>query len=153
MLSSYACGCGCYLQANDNGSPKALTTTCQLLITITDDNDNSPVFGQERYSANIVFEESKVGDTILNISATDRDDNDNGRFDFVMLGQDHQESLYFKVDGNGSISIKQIPPFAGVDTIVSFVEATDRCVRILAPCKPLRLTSPQDRKRCLPLPL
>ncbi|CAH1187899.1 unnamed protein product [Phyllotreta striolata] len=63
--------------ARDRGDPPRLTTT-KLLVKISDENDNSPVFDPKQYSASI-SENASIGASVLQVSATDIDDHLNGR--------------------------------------------------------------------------
>ncbi|CAL4113150.1 unnamed protein product, partial [Meganyctiphanes norvegica] len=62
--------------ATDGGSPP-LSSTAIVNITITDVNDNPPVFNQPFYKVS-ALENTKVGEVILKISATDIDFGRNG---------------------------------------------------------------------------
>uniref|UniRef100_A0A1I8HBX7 Cadherin domain-containing protein n=1 Tax=Macrostomum lignano TaxID=282301 RepID=A0A1I8HBX7_9PLAT len=59
------------LLAVDQGSP-ALTGTCLLNITVTDTNDNSPVWVSAPYSAT-VSEAARLGTLVKQVQATDKD--------------------------------------------------------------------------------
>lgn len=55
-------------------SPQNITT---VRVSITDVNDNAPVFSSEIYSRSILVRDAKVGELLLTVSATDRDAGDN----------------------------------------------------------------------------
>ncbi|ROL46588.1 Protocadherin-like wing polarity protein stan [Anabarilius grahami] len=46
---------------------------CLLRVSITDVNDNAPVFSSDIYSKSILVKDAKVGDVLLTLSATDKD--------------------------------------------------------------------------------
>ena len=60
------------IHAIDQGSPQ-LNSSEPLLITVNDDNDNTPIFQDESYGASI-REDYNLVDVILTVSATDIDD-------------------------------------------------------------------------------
>ncbi|CDW55607.1 Cadherin domain containing protein [Trichuris trichiura] len=63
--------------ATDSGTPR-LSDTCNLIITVMDENDNKPKFSQPTYTAEI-REDLKPGNTILQVQAKDLDEGRNGR--------------------------------------------------------------------------
>jgi len=65
--------CEIIITATD-GMFNALLT---LLVNITDENDNHPMFVEDTYGATIL-ENQLIGTTILTVSATDNDEGDNG---------------------------------------------------------------------------
>lgn len=54
------------IQAMDGGDPP-LSNRANVNITVTDSNDNAPVFGQVSYSARI-REDAQIGDRIIHVS-------------------------------------------------------------------------------------
>lgn len=48
-----------------------------LRVSITDINDNAPVFSSETYSKSILVKDAKVGDVLMTLYATDRDAGNN----------------------------------------------------------------------------
>ena len=59
------------IQATDGGEPP-LSNHATVNITIMDDNDNAPEFGQKSYNA-VVNENSPIHTTVIAVTATDRD--------------------------------------------------------------------------------
>lgn len=59
------------ITAQDQGLP-VQKTSCNVTITVTDENDNSPVFFENQYSASIP-EDAPLGSTVLTTEATDPD--------------------------------------------------------------------------------
>jgi protocadherin Fat 1/2/3 len=94
----------------------AVTT---VKIHVLDINDNTPVFGQSVYVGSIT-EAAPVGSVViatdgkpLVIHASDKDENDNGRLKFEMIGEDALK--YFIIDGStGSVALTfaTLTPFA-----------------------------------------
>ncbi|RUS73770.1 hypothetical protein EGW08_018463, partial [Elysia chlorotica] len=66
------------IQAEDSGSPSRLASTAVVNITITDINDNAPVFLPEVYTVR-VREDLPVGAVITTLTAHDMDEDVNGR--------------------------------------------------------------------------
>lgn len=60
------------IQVEDKGEPKKLGYL-QVNVTIQDINDNPPAFDQDQYQTS-VFEDSAIGSSVLQISATDLDE-------------------------------------------------------------------------------
>ncbi|XP_053317775.1 protocadherin alpha-6-like [Spea bombifrons] len=65
------------LTAFDGGKPR-LSATTQLLITVQDVNDNTPVFEQSFYTVNLL-ENALKGTIVTKLNATDLDEGDNGK--------------------------------------------------------------------------
>ncbi|XP_041959519.1 protein dachsous-like [Alosa sapidissima] len=62
--------------ATDNGKPQRQTVT-NIRVSVTDVNDNAPVFSMDTYSKNILSTDSKEGDLVLTVTATDKDAGNN----------------------------------------------------------------------------
>ncbi|KAF4118312.1 hypothetical protein G5714_000363 [Onychostoma macrolepis] len=62
--------------AMDNAIPHRNNITT-VRISITDVNDNAPVFSSDTYSRSILVKDAKVGELLLTVSATDKDDGSN----------------------------------------------------------------------------
>nr|XP_006004060.2 PREDICTED: cadherin EGF LAG seven-pass G-type receptor 1 [Latimeria chalumnae] len=84
------------ITARDNGIPQKSDTT-YVEILILDDNDNAPVFVNDRYRGS-VFEDVPLHTSVVQISATDRDASLNGRVTYTFQGGD---------DGDGDFHIEQ----------------------------------------------
>ncbi|GAB6033159.1 hypothetical protein CHUAL_012768 [Chamberlinius hualienensis] len=74
------------IQANDGGTP-SLSNHATVNITITDANDNAPVFTQNVYSAT-VREDAQVGDRIIKVLARDADSSSNGKITYFIAAGD-----------------------------------------------------------------
>lgn len=73
------------LLARDGGSP-SLSDTCVLTIYVLDENDNSPIFEQTAYNANVP-ENVSVGMIILKVRATDADESLNSRVSYSLINE------------------------------------------------------------------
>ncbi|GLV37965.1 kugelei [Carabus blaptoides fortunei] len=90
------------IQATDGGSP-ALSNRANVNITVTDSNDDAPVFMQVSYSARIP-EDSEIGDKIIQVTANDLDSGNNGRVTYSTENGNRQTHFVIDPD-NGSISV------------------------------------------------
>ncbi|XP_071255782.1 protocadherin Fat 2-like [Salvelinus alpinus] len=90
------------VQAADEGDPP-LSTAVQVTLTVSDVNDNPPVFSQIKH--NLVLQESEaIGSSILQLVVTDRDTPHNGP-PFTFLIVSGNEDRRFHVDQGGLLSI------------------------------------------------
>ena len=78
--------------AHDNGIPKMSDTT-DVEIVIVDVNDNKPLFTQPSYHGS-VSEDAIPGTSILEILATDKDQNLNGRIMYTFDGGNDGEGAF-----------------------------------------------------------
>ncbi|XP_056103181.1 cadherin EGF LAG seven-pass G-type receptor 1-like [Rhinichthys klamathensis goyatoka] len=62
--------------AMDHGMPQGNNITT-VRVSITDVNDNAPVFSSDTYSKSILVKDAKVGEVLLTLSATDKDAGNN----------------------------------------------------------------------------
>ena len=81
----------------DKGTPP-LSANREFRIIIQDVNDNTPMFEMSQYEA-VVEETAEIGNSVLKVSATDIDLNENGRITYRI--QDHTER--FTVDSNTGV--------------------------------------------------
>ncbi|XP_072006237.1 protocadherin gamma-B1-like [Engystomops pustulosus] len=90
------------LTASDCGNP-VQTGTALINIIVTDFNDNSPVFTQDVYKVS-VRENIPVNSTILQVSASDEDEGDNGQITYSISTTVDDFLLLFNIDSqNGEI--------------------------------------------------
>ncbi|XP_008304405.1 protocadherin Fat 2 [Stegastes partitus] len=90
------------VQAADEGRPP-LSSAVHITITVTDVNDNPPVFSQVNHSL-LLQEGESVGSTVLQLVVTDKDTPKNGppfSFHVVSGNEDHR----FHVDQGGLLSL------------------------------------------------
>lgn len=78
--------------ATDNGSPAA-TTTSSVLVTVLDDNDNSPHFVKDFYAFHIV-ENLPSGTLVGTVTATDLDRGKNSLLRYAIV----QHNSSFAID-------------------------------------------------------
>ncbi|NXC23609.1 PCDGH protein, partial [Campylorhamphus procurvoides] len=72
------------ITARDRGSP-ALWSRTELVLEVSDVNDNAPVFSEAAYSA-YVWENNAAGALVLRVSAWDADAGANGRVSYWLAG-------------------------------------------------------------------
>ncbi|XP_032929349.1 protocadherin gamma-B5-like [Catharus ustulatus] len=90
------------LTAVDGGEP-ARSGTLQVLINVTDANDNKPVFSKRVYEARVA-ENLPAGSLVLRVVATDADAGSNGRVSYSFGNVPDGVRLMFTVDsGSGEV--------------------------------------------------
>lgn len=88
------------IQVEDKGEPKKFGYL-QVNVTIQDINDNPPAFDQDQYQTS-VFEDSAIGSSVLQISATDLDEGANADITYIL-----DEGTPFQIDPKtGTVIIK-----------------------------------------------
>lgn len=89
------------VEVEDKGDPKKYGYL-QVNVTIQDINDNPPIFDREQYQ-NSVFEDAAVGSSVLQITASDRDDGANAEIRYFL-----DEGTPFQIDPRaGTVVIKE----------------------------------------------
>lgn len=74
--------------ASDQGSPR-LSSSCQVVISVLDINDNPPVFEHREYTA-AVSEDVTVGTQLLRVQAASRDTEASGVISYsIISGNEH----------------------------------------------------------------
>ncbi|XP_029303816.1 protocadherin-16 [Cottoperca gobio] len=90
--------------ATDRGSP-ALSTTVTVEVKVLDVNDNSPIFSRSSYSVE-VSEDAAEGSKILEVSATDADEDLNGNVLYFLSQEAHGA---FSVDDSTGVITTSAP--------------------------------------------
>ena len=110
------------LVASDGGVP-VRTAEMTLDITVTDINDNAPVFSQPSYSVTI-GENVQPGENILTVSASDDDEGVNAEVIYrLSVHQDSSVAALFRVDEvSGELSLLHLPASGGYSLIVEAVD-------------------------------
>nr|XP_061793100.1 protocadherin gamma-C5-like [Nerophis lumbriciformis] len=116
------------ITATDSGSPP-LSSKKIIAVSISDVNDNPPVFSQSSY--NIYLKENGVAGSILfSVSASDPDAGDNARVSYAIIGSkthDVSVSSYVYVNSeNGSIYSMHSFDYEKVKVFDVHVEAKDQ---------------------------
>ncbi|KAH8409560.1 hypothetical protein KR222_008523 [Zaprionus bogoriensis] len=84
------------ITARDRGEIPLVTQT-QLIVRILDENDNVPVFDPKQYSASVA-ENASIGAMVLQVSATDMDEGDNGRVRYSIVSGDNNRDFSISED-------------------------------------------------------
>ncbi|KAJ2950025.1 hypothetical protein O0L34_g11362 [Tuta absoluta] len=82
--------------AKDRGDPPNMTNM-KIKINILDENDNSPVFDPKQYSASVP-ENASIGASVLQVSATDIDEDSNGRVRYSIISGDENRDFSVSED-------------------------------------------------------
>ncbi|KAM4834271.1 protocadherin Fat 4 [Thomomys bottae] len=109
--------------ATDKGQPP-MSASAEVLVTVLDINDNSPVFAQPSYAVE-VSEATLPGTDILQVLATDGDEGSNGQVRYSLVaGNGHQE---FRIDSvTGTITVARALDREKIPSYLLTVQATDR---------------------------
>ena len=111
------------VQVSDSGPP-VLTSTAVVKVTVTDANDNKPVFKDATYQAN-VDENSPVDTIVVQMFATDKDSLGNGEISYSIVNGNSEGK--FKMNPNsGLISVAEEIDRELMSSYVLTVRAEDR---------------------------
>ena len=91
------------IACTDLGSPPQYTIR-RLPVTVSDVNDNTPVFSRPVYTARIA-ENNRLGARLLQVNATDPDQGENGTIAKYIIAGGADDSKMFTVDRRGHISV------------------------------------------------
>lgn len=69
--------------------------TCQINITVIDQNDNDPVFVQNKYEK-LLYENAVIETSVVTVKATDSDEGDNGRVTYSL--HNDSDASFFEID-------------------------------------------------------
>ena len=119
------------IRANNTLALNPLANTATVLVFISDQNDNLPLFSSLFYFGSI-NEASPIGNFILQVSATDRDVNaENSNITFYF--ESNANSSFFSIDStNGIIRLRNQIDFETTNTISFKVFATDNSQPVLS---------------------
>ncbi|KAL3973016.1 FYVE, RhoGEF and PH domain containing 5/6 [Sarotherodon galilaeus] len=116
------------LTAIDGGTP-AKSGSMTIIINVLDINDNPPVFSQRLYKAR-VYENVKIGTSIITLNATDVDEGQNGKviYSFSEVGQGKQTDLFSIDEQTGTVTSKRNIDFEENNAFELRVQAFDSAV-------------------------
>ncbi|KAI5607990.1 protocadherin Fat 2 [Silurus asotus] len=110
------------VQAADEGQPP-LSSAVQVTVTVSDVNDNPPVFSQTSHNL-VLMEEETVGSSILQLLVSDRDTPQNGPpFTFHIVSGN--EGRHFHIDQGGLLSLSSSLSKRGKSQHVLKIQVTD----------------------------
>ncbi|XP_053376783.1 cadherin-23-like [Mercenaria mercenaria] len=109
------------IKVSDGGSPE-LTSTTQVTVTMTTENENDPTFAADVTTA--INEDSAVGLTVTLITATDSDTGSDGEITYSITGGNTDGK--FTIDPtNGEIIISESLDYEDIQQYILTVTATD----------------------------
>ncbi|XP_064018297.1 protocadherin gamma-B5-like [Pogoniulus pusillus] len=112
------------LTALDGGDPPR-SGTAQLCISVTDANDNAPVFAHDRYRVSL-REDAPPGSMVLNVSASDADAGTNAHITYGFGDMSAKVLKKFVVDAeSGIIRLQEALDFEDTRSYTLLVEARD----------------------------
>nr|XP_020498276.1 protocadherin alpha-8-like [Labrus bergylta] len=113
------------LTAIDGGTP-AKSGSTNILINVLDSNDNPPVFSQTLYKAS-VYENGKIGTSVITLNATDLDAGLNGKvsYSFIEIDQGKQTDLFLIDENTGTVTNKENIDFEENNAFEIRVQASD----------------------------
>uniref|UniRef100_A0A3Q2P2G7 Cadherin domain-containing protein n=1 Tax=Fundulus heteroclitus TaxID=8078 RepID=A0A3Q2P2G7_FUNHE len=113
------------LTAIDGGTP-AKSGSMTITVNVLDINDNPPIFGQTLYKAR-VYENVKIGTSIITLNATDLDAGQNGQilYSLIEIDQGKQTNIFAINEKNGTITNKKNLDFEENNAFEIQVQASD----------------------------
>ncbi|XP_067374266.1 protocadherin alpha-4-like isoform X10 [Channa argus] len=113
------------LTAIDGGTP-AKSGTMVIVVSVLDNNDNSPVFSQTLYKAT-VYENVEIGTSIITLNATDLDAGQNAQVSYSFsAGSQGKHTDLFAIDvKTGTVTNKQHIDFEENNAFEIRVQASD----------------------------
>ncbi|KAM9064817.1 protocadherin gamma-B5-like [Sarcophilus harrisii] len=112
------------LTAVDGGNP-ARSGTAQIRISVSDANDNAPVFSQDVYKVSLL-ENLPPGSSVLRVAATDGDEGINAEITFSFDRSSHRQWQVFSLDPNsGEITTLENLDFENIRDYSMVLEARD----------------------------
>lgn len=87
------------IMAHDQGNPIMYHGTCNITVTVEDENDNDPRFELAKYMATVA-EDVPVGTSVLTVRATDADQGVNARLVYSLSNETH---WLFSIDNRSGV--------------------------------------------------
>ncbi|XP_056238320.1 protocadherin alpha-10-like isoform X5 [Seriola aureovittata] len=116
------------LTAIDGGTP-AKSGTMTIIVNVLDINDNPPIFSQTLYKAS-VYENVKIGTSMITLNATDLDAGQNGQvqYSFSEVGRGKQTDLFAIDEKTGTVTNRKNIDFEENNAFEIRVQASDGAV-------------------------
>ena len=108
----------------DGGSPP-LTAQTVVVLTVTDVNDNPPLFTQQMYTKNI-SSNTAVNDEVLTLSASDADIGVNAEVQYSISSMGNAGADQFDISATGVITVSKVLDPASFPKVSFKVVATDK---------------------------
>lgn len=106
-----------------NRAQTTLSATVTVTVTVLDENDNSPVFSQAHYNANVT-ENVPVGTTVTQIMATDADATTNAKLTYSILSGNDNGAFAIDSSTGYVVTANAIDRERQIDYLL-FVDVTD----------------------------
>lgn len=87
------------ISAHDHGTPVTYRGTCNITVTVEDQNDNDPRFELPRYEAKVA-EDAPIGAAVLTVKATDADLGINAR---IVYSLSNETEWLFSIDNRSGL--------------------------------------------------
>ncbi|XP_075959826.1 protocadherin alpha-8-like [Anarhichas minor] len=112
----------------DGGKPPK-SGTLNIHVNVLDVNDNTPSFSKTLYKAR-VNENARAGSSVIQLSATDLDEGDNGRitYSFVKRGNFDPADMFVMNAETGEITVKGYLDYEAQSVYEIHIKATDQGV-------------------------
>ncbi|XP_047209253.1 protocadherin gamma-A11-like isoform X25 [Girardinichthys multiradiatus] len=112
------------LTAVDGGQPR-MTGTMQITVNVLDINDNAPVFTKSVYKTTLK-ENSPRGTSVINVSASDKDEGSNGEILYSITSSRQRSSDLFQIDRkSGEVILTGEIDYEKAKLLQIDIEATD----------------------------
>ncbi|TKR66884.1 hypothetical protein L596_023114 [Steinernema carpocapsae] len=115
------------ISVQDNGSPLK-ADTCTLRIKVLDLNDNAPVFDSSLPDTIVVTDSIEIGSVLLNLNATDPDQDTNGQVEFVL--QEDRSGLFDLNPKTGALTLARDLPSLDKQWTIT-IRAQDRGLTVV----------------------
>ena len=112
------------VEAKDRGTPQPKNDRTNVTITITDVNDNRPIFRPDTYSVE-AREDLQVGHVVLEVNATDADEPNTANSNIIYSFTRGNSADKFRISSNGQIQINNALDFETTSSYTLLVEARD----------------------------
>ncbi|XP_019645842.1 PREDICTED: protocadherin Fat 4-like [Branchiostoma belcheri] len=109
--------------AIDDGGASSLTGTTTVTVTITDVNDNTPVFGQSLYTVDLA-ETTAAGSAVVTVGATDADDGTNAAITYSIVSGNTNNDLAIDAS-TGAVTLSNPLNYEVTEDYTVTIRATD----------------------------
>lgn len=111
--------------AKDHGTP-SLSSTVVVMVTVLDENDNTPQFSSPFYKAS-VLENTAIMTNVLQLTATDPDYGENGLVTFSIVSGNSNDA--FKINtASGFIAVNNTLDREALDSYSLYIRSSDNAV-------------------------
>lgn len=116
------------------------TTPAQVIVTVEDKNDNSPVFHDDNYAFSVSEMAAPGTVVVLKVNASDADSGNNGRISFRLVSADGATSPNFEIDEDGVLQVPDRDGPNGVASLQLIIRASDNGEQPRTTTAPLAVT-------------